>query len=65
MAHEGGYSDAHSPFCGHAVLQEMSAATITAEDPLGARITGQQPGDRFNQLQRDILTDIARLHQLA
>ena len=32
---------------------------------LGARIIGQQPSDRFNQLQRDILSDIASLHQLA
>jgi len=43
MAHEGGYSEVHVPFCGHAVLQEMSGSAIDAGDALGARIGGQQP----------------------
>ncbi len=43
MAHEGGYSELHVPFCGHAVLEEMSGSAITAKDPLGPRLSGQQP----------------------
>ena len=43
MAHEGGYSEVHVPFCGHAVLQQMSGSQITAPDPLHPRISGQQP----------------------
>lgn len=43
MTHEGGYSELHVPFCGHAVLQTMSGSAIHAEDPLGARIKAQQP----------------------
>ncbi|MGB0520910.1 MAG: class II histone deacetylase [Candidatus Puniceispirillaceae bacterium] len=65
MAHEGGYSETHVPFCGHAVLQTMSGAAITADDPLGARIIGQQPDPRFNQLQDEILKEIADLHHLS
>jgi acetoin utilization deacetylase AcuC-like enzyme len=62
MAHEGGYSEAHVPFCGHAVLQTMSGSSITAEDPLGARIKGQQPETRFNQLQETLISEMASLH---
>ncbi|CAI8386110.1 MAG: Histone deacetylase-like amidohydrolase [Rhodospirillaceae bacterium] len=64
MAHEGGYSEAHVPFCGHAVLQTMSGSAITAEDPLGARIKGQQPEARFNQLQETLISEMASLHGL-
>ena len=38
---------------------------ITADDPLGARIIGQQPDPRFNQLQDEILKEIADLHHLS
>lgn len=48
MAHEGGYSELHVPFCGHAVLEQMSGSAIRAEDPLGPRIAGQQPAADFN-----------------
>ena len=64
MAHEGGYSEAHVPFCGHAVLQKMSGSSIEAEDPLGARIKGQQPHARFNQLQEALISEMASLHGL-
>jgi acetoin utilization deacetylase AcuC-like enzyme len=64
MAHEGGYSEAHVPFCGHAVLQTMSGSAITAEDPLGTRIKGQQPEARFNQLQETLISEMANLHGL-
>ena len=48
MAHEGGYSEVHVPFCGHAVLEEMSGSLIKVDDPLKARIDGQQPSKDFN-----------------
>lgn len=47
LVHEGGYSDAHVPFCGHAVMEALSESGITAADPLAPRIAGQQPGPRF------------------
>ena len=49
MAHEGGYSELHVPFCGHAVLEEMSESLIEVPDPLHSRISGQQPSNEFNE----------------
>ncbi len=46
LVHEGGYSEVHVPFCGHAVLEALSGSKITAEDPLSFRISNQQPGPR-------------------
>ncbi|MSU88374.1 class II histone deacetylase [Rhodobacteraceae bacterium 2CG4] len=43
MVHEGGYSELHVPFCGHAVLQQLSGSAIAAPDPLQARIAAHQP----------------------
>lgn len=58
MAHEGGYSELHVPFCGHAVLQEMSGSLINVQDPLKARIDGQQPSEDFNSF---VLTKIQEI----
>ena len=33
MTHEGGYSELHAPFCGLAVLEEMSGASAEIDDP--------------------------------
>jgi acetoin utilization deacetylase AcuC-like enzyme len=46
LVHEGGYSEAHVPFCGHAVIARLSGSGIRAEDPLHPRIASQQPGER-------------------
>ncbi|WP_316015981.1 class II histone deacetylase [Roseobacter sp. HKCCA0434] len=43
MAHEGGYSEVHVPFCGHAVLAEMARSEVAAPDPLALRIAAHQP----------------------
>ena len=64
MAHEGGYSEAHVPFCGHAVLEALSQSAIHAEDPLEPRISGQQPDPRFDALEETRLKEIASLHGL-
>lgn len=41
--HEGGYSEVYVPFCGHAVLEEMSGSTIRAPDPLAETLAARQP----------------------
>ncbi|MFM1814002.1 MAG: hypothetical protein RLZ98_697 [Pseudomonadota bacterium] len=46
MAHEGGYSEVHVPFCGHAVIQALAGSRISAPDPLLDRIVSQQPNAR-------------------
>lgn len=47
MTHEGGYSEVHVPFCGHAVIATMAGSPIAAPDPLGATIGARQPGPRW------------------
>ena len=64
MAHEGGYSETHVPFCGHYVLQQLSGSAITVSDPLSPRITAQQPDISLNLLQEKRMNEIAELHQL-
>ncbi|WP_372840338.1 class II histone deacetylase [Phaeovulum sp.] len=56
--HEGGYSEVHVPFCGHAVLEELSASTIHAPDPLAATLAARQPGPEWVAL---VSTHIGRL----
>ncbi|WP_417804375.1 class II histone deacetylase [Thalassospira lucentensis] len=58
-AHEGGYSELHVPFCGHAVLEELSNSKIHAPDPIHHRITVQQPDERNQAHQSDIVRDLA------
>ena len=47
LVHEGGYSEVYVPFCGHAVLQQLSGSTIAAPDPLAEIITARQPSLGF------------------
>ena len=52
MVHEGGYSEVYVPFCGHAVLEEMSQAPVRATDPLGETLAKRQPDARFDAFTR-------------
>lgn len=49
MTHEGGYSEVYVPFCGHAVLEQLSSSAISAPDPMEATISARQPDARFDQ----------------
>lgn len=59
MAHEGGYSEVHVPFCGHAVIQTLAGSTIAAHDPLLERIVSQQPSPRMQTFLRAWIDDLA------
>jgi acetoin utilization deacetylase AcuC-like enzyme len=48
LVHEGGYSEVYVPFCGHAVLEELSGAPVAAPDPLAATLAKRQPDARFD-----------------
>lgn len=61
LVHEGGYSEAHVPFCGHAVLEELTASKITAPDPFGETLKIRQPDARFDAFLDGILDDYAAL----
>ena len=48
MVHEGGYSDVHVPFCGHAVLETMAGSRIRATDPMAEIVMKRQPSAAFD-----------------
>jgi acetoin utilization deacetylase AcuC-like enzyme len=59
MVHEGGYSEVYVPFCGHAVLAEMSGSAIDAPDPFAERLRDRQPAPRFDAYVGDLLSEMA------
>jgi len=59
LVHEGGYSEVHVPFCGHAVLQELSGSTIDAPDPMAQTLRLRQPDARFDAYLSGILDEMA------
>jgi acetoin utilization deacetylase AcuC-like enzyme len=58
LVHEGGYSEVHVPFCGHAVLEELTGSAIRAPDPLAATLEKRQPGPEW---QGHVSAHLARL----
>ncbi len=59
MAHEGGYSEAYVPFCGHAVLQEMSGSNIAVPDPMADVVAARQPNARTQAYFSELITEMA------
>ena len=51
LVHEGGYSEAHVPFCGHAVIAMLAGSSIVAPDPIEIRLDFQQPNPDFTAYQ--------------
>ena len=49
LVHEGGYTEAYVPFCGHAVMEELSDSAITAPDPFADTLNKRQPSDEFDR----------------
>ncbi len=60
LVHEGGYSEVYVPFCGHAVLEELSRAPVTAPDPLAATLAKRQPDARFDAFVRTWIDEAAQ-----
>jgi acetoin utilization deacetylase AcuC-like enzyme len=59
LVHEGGYSETYVPFCGHAVLAEMSGSAITAPDPMADVFAARQPGHAMEGFVADQITAMA------
>ena len=59
LVHEGGYSEMHVPFCGHAVLEELVKDAPQAPDPLAETLRKRQPGPRFDAMVDALLTEMA------
>lgn len=50
LVHEGGYSEVHAPFCGHATIAELAGSATDAPDPLGPVLAARQPGPEWQAL---------------
>ncbi|WP_299621288.1 class II histone deacetylase [uncultured Tateyamaria sp.] len=59
LVHEGGYSEAYVPFCGHATIEALSGSTITAPDPFEHTFDVRQPGPRFDAFLRGEIDHMA------
>ena len=60
MSHEGGYSPSVVPFCGLAVLEQMSGIRTAVEDPYGALIAGNG-GQELQPHQAAVIDQAAAL----
>ncbi len=65
LAHEGGYSEVYVPFCGHAVLEELSGSAITAPDPFAETFAARQPNPRLQAAYGAMLGELAEYFGLA
>ncbi|MNP21412.1 Histone deacetylase-like amidohydrolase [compost metagenome] len=61
LVHEGGYAEAYVPFCGLAVMEELSGIRTDVADPLRDFITLQQPGEAQRRLQSELIGELARM----
>ncbi|WP_112308798.1 class II histone deacetylase [Pseudogemmobacter bohemicus] len=62
LSHEGGYSEVHVPFCGHAVIEELSGSRIHAPDPLARTLSERQPTARADEFHAAWISRLADLH---
>lgn len=58
LVHEGGYSETYVPFCGHAVIEELSGSAARIPDPLAETLARRQPGPEW---QAHLSAHIGRL----
>ena len=58
LVHEGGYSEAYVPFCGHAVIAEMAGSAINTGDPLEFAVTNRQPNERMQAFHRELVDEM-------
>ena len=62
--HEGGYAEAAVPFCGLAVIEELSGHRTPVEDPFLPLLAAQQPPEAFDRLEEQRLGDLRQLFGL-
>lgn len=55
VVHEGGYSESYVPFCGQALIEQLSGITTPAVDPMLDFAKSQQPNAAFQAFQRSLL----------
>ncbi len=60
LVHEGGYSEAYVPFCGHATIAALSGSAISAPDPQEKNYEVRQPSPVFDAFLRDAIDVMAQ-----
>jgi acetoin utilization deacetylase AcuC-like enzyme len=60
LVHEGGYSEAYVPFCGHAAIAALAGSNTAAPDPLARSFEIRQPAPDFDAFLRQSIDDMAR-----
>jgi len=59
LVHEGGYSEVYVPFCGHAVIAQLSNSEISAPDPMAETLTMRQPNLRMQAFHSTLIGEMA------
>ena len=59
LSHEGGYSEAYVPFCGHATIAALASSKTEAPDPLAASLEIRQPSPPFDAFLRHSIDEMA------
>ena len=60
VVHEGGYSESYVPFCGHALIEQLSGIKTEVTDPALDFFMAQQPNTAFQTFQRNLLVEQAK-----
>lgn len=60
LVHEGGYSEAYVPFCGHAVIEELAGSAIRADDPMATSLAMRQPNARIQAFFDTLVDEMAQ-----
>ena len=63
MTHEGGYSPVYVPYCGLAVLEEMSGIKTAMQDPYGHAFENL-PDQKLSAAQADRISQVVVTHAL-
>lgn len=61
LVHEGGYSEAYVPFCGHAVMEELSGSQIHVADPKAETVAIRQPNPRIEAFFAELIDEMAEI----
>ena len=57
VVHEGGYSESYVPFCGQALVEQLSGISTAVVDPRLEYAKSQQPNAAFQAFQRQLLVE--------
>ena len=59
LIHEGGYSEAYVPFCGHAAIEALANVNTEVVDPLADLVAAQQPTGDAQAFHREVIDRLA------